>query len=34
MFVGLLGLNEFFTKRPMVVVDWHADAGIGIHHLL
>lgn len=33
MFVGLFGLNEFFIKWLMVVVDWYVDVGIGIYYL-
>ena len=32
--IGLLGLNKFFAKRPVRIVDGHADAGVGVHHLL
>ena len=32
--IGLLGLNEFLAERPVRIVDGHADAGVGVHHLL
>ena len=32
--IRLLGFDKLFTERPVRVVDGHADAGIGIHHLL
>ncbi|MNN65075.1 hypothetical protein D3C81_1805520 [compost metagenome] len=32
--VGFLSAEEVFAVGPMVVAQWHADGGIGIHHLL
>ena len=33
-FVAVLGGQEMFAKRPVVVVNRHADGGVGVHHLL
>ena len=32
--ITLLGFDELFAERPVSVVDWHTDAGVGVHHLL
>ncbi|MOA38827.1 hypothetical protein D3C78_1605520 [compost metagenome] len=33
MFIEPLGFNKFFAERPVRIIDWHPDAGIGVHHL-
>ena len=33
MFIQALRFNEFFTKRPVRIVDRHPDAGVSVHHL-
>ena len=32
-FIVLLGGNEFFAERPVMITNRHTNAGVGIHHL-